>query len=419
MSSQQQAIRRVDDELRKRAARVIPGGMYGHQAVQNMHLPANFPQFMVEGDGPYVVDADGNRYIDLMCSYGPIILGHRHPKVEEAVRGQLARGDCLDVPSPRIVELAERLVATIDYSGWAIFAKNGTDATTGCLTVARAATGRSIILAVRGSYHGAAPWCTPWPAGVLPSDRVAMRYFDYNDLASLQEAADEAGDDLAGVIITPFKHIEGQDQELVDPKFAQALRKLCDDKHALLILDEVRCGLRFNLGSSWDSIGVRPDLSAWSKALANGYAIAAIVGTEELRSTAERVFFTGSFWFSAVSMAAALATIAALRDEWGVQRMAKAGQKLRDGIQEQAAAHGLDIHYTGHVTMPYMTFPADQDYERLTLFAASALEAGTYLSPRHNWFLSAAHDDDVIDKVLESTDRAFDVVQRAYGRDES
>jgi glutamate-1-semialdehyde 2,1-aminomutase len=415
MSSPVQLETTTDDQLRRRAARVIPGGMYGHQSVAN--LPPGYPQFFASALGPHVTDVDGHRYIDLMCSYGPMILGHRHPAVEEAAERQRLEADCLSAPTARVVELAECLVDTIADADWALIAKNGTDATTACLTIARAATGRSIVLAARGSYHGAAPWCSPKPDGVLPSDRAAMRYFEYNDLSSLEQAAHDAAGDLAGILITPFKHIEGLDQELVTPEFAAKVRQLCDQHGALLCLDDVRCGLRLNLGGSWEPLGIQVDLSAWSKALGNGYPVAAITGRDQYRDAASRVFLTGSFWTASVPMAAVLATIRTMRSEDGVARIAAAGRRLRDGLEEQARSHGLDIHYTGHVAMPYVTFTADTDYQRMNVFALASLQHGVYLAPRHNWFLSVAHTDDIIDEALQATDQALQQVASTFGRD--
>ena len=342
--------RTTDAALRARAAAVIPGGMYGHQSVAG--LPAVYPQFMARGAGARVWDVDGREYVDLMCSYGPVVLGHQHPKVEAAAEAQRREADCQNAPSPRMVELAEALTATVAHADWAMFAKNGTDATTLALMIARAATGRRKILAARGSYHGSAPWCTPRPGGVTAEDRANMGYFTYNDLASAQQAADAAAGDLAGVIVTPFRHDIGQDQELADPEFARGLRALCDRTGAALILDDVRCGFRLHLGGSWEPLGVAPDLSAWSKAIANGYALAAVLGSDAFRSAATEVFTTGSFWFSAVSMAAGLATLAALAEEDAVATMAARGQALRDGLAEQAARYELAIRQTGPAQMP-------------------------------------------------------------------
>jgi glutamate-1-semialdehyde 2,1-aminomutase len=400
-------------DLRARATRVIPGGMWGHQNVR--YLTERYPQFLAEAHDAYLVDADGRRYIDLMCAYGPIILGYRHPAVETAAEQQRLLADTQNAPSPVAVELAETLVDTIEHADWAVLAKNGTDATTACVTISRAATGRRIVLAARGAYHGAAPWCTPTPDGVLDTDRAAIDYFEYNDVASLEQAAARAGDQLAAVIVTPMKHFEGQDQELVDLAFAHALRKCCDRAGAVLILDDVRCGFRFHVGSSWTPIGVQPDLSAWSKALGNGYPIAAIVGRESLRDAASHVYLTGSFWTSAVPMAASLATIKELRESSAFADMNASAVRLRDGITAQAAAHGLHVRYTGHPTMPYLTFGEDTDYQRMRVFAAACLDAGLYLHPRHNWFISAAHTDTVVDAALQATDQAFATVAGTFG----
>jgi glutamate-1-semialdehyde 2,1-aminomutase len=406
--------RAQDAALRERARIVIPGGMYGHQAVGG--LPAEYPQFMRGGRGARIWDADGNEYVDLMCSYGPVILGHQHPAVEEAARAQAALGDCQNGPGPVMVELAELLVDTVAHADWAMFAKNGTDATTMCCTIARAQTGRKRILVARGAYHGAAPWCTPRPAGVAPEDRANLGYFTFNDLASVRTAADEADGDLAGILVSPFRHDAGYDQELVSPEFASGLRELCDATGAALILDDVRCGFRLHFGSSWETVGVAPDLSAWSKAIANGHPLAAVLGTGSFRDGAEQVFVTGSFWFSAVPMAAAIATIGALRAQDAVGVMERAGTVIRDGILAQAAAWGFDINHTGPAQMPYLTFAGDRQHALASEFAAEALRRGAFIHPRHNWFVSAATTDDDIALVLTATDGAFAAIRKRLGR---
>jgi glutamate-1-semialdehyde 2,1-aminomutase len=391
---------------------VIPGGMFGHQAAPG----AAYPQFMRGGRGARVWDVDGNEYVDLMCSYGPVVLGHQHPAVEAAAAEQARLGDCQNGPAPVMVELAELLVRTVRHADWAMFAKNGTDATTMCCTIARAQTGRSKILAARGAYHGSAPWCTPRPAGVTMQDRANLGYYTFNDLASVHEAAALCGHDLAAIVVSPFKHDAGYDQELVEPAFARGLRALCDATGAALILDDVRCGFRLHLGSSWEPVGVDPDLSAWSKAIANGHPLAAVLGNDAFRDGAQRVFVTGSFWFSAVPMAAAVATIGALRDERSIQTMHRTGTQLRDGILAQARSWDLAVRYTGPPAMPYLTFAGDQDHELAGIFAAQALRGGAYLHPRHNWFVSAALTGDDLALLLTATDQAFAAVRKHLGQ---
>ncbi len=406
------AVQSRGSVLAARAERVIPAGMYGHQAVSQ--LAEGYPQFFREGLGAILVDVDGREYVDLMCSWGPVILGHRDPVVEAAAAEQRALGDCLNGPSERLVVLAETLVDCIADAEWAMLAKNGTDATTACLTIARQHTGRGIILAAHGCYHGAAPWCTPVHNGTLPTDRAGMRYFDYNDVADFDQAVTEAGDDLAGVLLLPFRHVEGEDQELVEPGFARHVRAVCDAAGALLLLDDVRCGFRLAHGGSWESLGIRVDLSAWSKAIANGYPLAAVSGTELLRDAASRVFFTGSFWMNSVPMAAAIATLRRLREIDGVAIMNQAGARLRHGLLAQADAAGLAVCYTGPDVMPYMTFAGDSQYRMLRAFAAAAVRNGVYLHPRHNWFMSCALDDSVVDRALAGTEPAFALVAQEF-----
>jgi glutamate-1-semialdehyde 2,1-aminomutase len=406
-------VETADQRLRARARQVVPGGMFGHMRASG--LPAGYPQFFERGEGCHLWDVDGRRYVDFMCSWGPIILGHKHPAVTEAVQRQMAAGDCLNGPTERMVELAERLVRLIPHADWALFSKNGTDATTTCVTISRAASGRRKILAARGAYHGAVPWCTPHPLGVTAEDRAHLVEYVYNDVSSLEAAVDKAGDDLAGVIVSAFRHDYGFDQELPSAEFAKRARELCDDKGAALIVDDVRAGFRLTLRGSWDLLGVQPDLSAWSKAIANGYALSAVTGNDSMRDAASRLFVTGSFWCSAVSMAAAVATLDELERIDGPRVMRDLGQRFRDGIAKQATEAGVRVRQSGPPQMPTILFEDDTDFAIGERFSAEALKRGVYLHPRHNMFLSAAHTVGDIDFALEVTSEAFAALKGSGG----
>ena len=402
-----------DSALRARAARVIPGGLWGHMRVQG--LPRGYPQFFRRADGCRLWDADGREFIDFMCSWGPVVLGHHDADVEAAADVQRRLGDTMNGPAPVLVELAEHVIGLVAHADWVLFAKNGTDATTIGVTTARAATGRRKVLVARGAYHGAAPWCTPNPAGVTPEDRLHLLHFRYNDPDSLEQAAAEAGDDLAAVLVSPFRHDYGVDQELVQPAFARAVRALCDRTGAALILDEVRAGARLDLAGSWEALGVRPDLAAWSKAIANGHALAAVTGSDRFREAAASIFVTGSFWCGAVAMAASLACLRKLQAVDGIAHMQAMGQRLRDGLAQQAAAHGFRIRQSGPPQMPMLLFDDDPEAALGSAFCTLALEQGVYLHPKHNMFLSVAHRPDDIDRALEATDKAFAALAAARG----
>ncbi|HSQ01343.1 MAG TPA: aminotransferase class III-fold pyridoxal phosphate-dependent enzyme [Candidatus Dormibacteraeota bacterium] len=400
------------EDLLARARRVVPGGVYGHQSPR-MVVGGAYPYFFARGEGCRVWDVDGNEFIDLMCSYGPIVLGHRHPVVEEAARRQMADGDCFNAPSRRWVELAEKLVAITPFADWAAFAKNGSDVCTWSVEVAREHTGRPLVAKAEGAYHGSHAWCTPAPAGITPADTANVATFTYNDLDSVRRLVEAHGDALAAIIVSPFRHDAFHDQELPVEGFLPGVRALCDAAGVVMILDDVRAGFRLHLGGSGERFGVRPDLACYAKALANGYPLAACVGREPLKGAAERVYFTGSYFTSAVPMAAALACLAELEATGAIAHMAAMGLRLQRGLEAQAASHRLPITYSGPPAIPFMTFVDDVKFARSRAFAAACAEGGVYLTPYHNWFLSAAHQERDIDQVLEVTDTAFAVVRRA------
>jgi glutamate-1-semialdehyde 2,1-aminomutase len=235
-------------------------------------------------------------------------------------------------------------------------------------------------------------------------------YFKYNDIASLEAAAAQAGGDLAAIVVSAFRHDYGLDQELPDPAFARRVRALVDAKEAALILDDVRAGFRLSLHGSWNELGVQPDLSAWSKAIANGYALAAVTGNDRFRKAASQLYATGSFWCGAASMAAALATLDVLETEKGPERMRAMGQRFRDGIAAQASRHGVGVRQSGPPQMPTVLFDGDKDHATGSRFAFEALKRGVYLHPKHNMFLSNAHQAVDIDFALQVTDEAFAVI---------
>lgn len=404
-----------DKSLRHRASKVIPGGMWGHQNVAS-RMPDGYPQYFTRAEGCRTWDANGREYIDFLCGWGPMILGYGDSDVDAAAAAQAWLGDTMNGPSPRLVELAELLVETVPHADWAMFSKNGTDATTACVTIARAGTGRRKILVARGAYHGAIPWCTPSLAGVTEADRAHLIYYDYNDVQSLESAVEQAKGDLAAILVSAFKHDLGKEHELPTLAFAQLARALADKEGAALVVDDVRAGFRLDPGGSWERVGVRADLSAWSKAIANGYALAAVTGNDRFRDGATKIFTTGSFWTSSVAMAAAIACIRKLREVDGIAHMEAMGQRLRDGLDKQAKKHGFILLQSGPPQMPLILFDDDAERHTGNAFCLEALKRGVYMHPTHTMFLSVAHTSDDIDAALAATDEAFAAISNARDR---
>jgi glutamate-1-semialdehyde 2,1-aminomutase len=400
-----------DRELRERAARVIPGGMYGHQSVNA--LPDGFPQFFSKAEGAYLWDADGNRLLDFMCAYGPQLFGYGNPVIDRAYVGQLAVGDAMTGPSPLMVDLAETLVSMVSHADWVMFCKNGTDANTMALMAARAQTKRTGVVRARGAYHGSAQWSNPRPSGIIPSDQADQHLCDYNDVASLEAAVAAAGDNLAAVFATPFKHDVFVDQAAPTPEFARRARQLADQTGALLVVDDVRAGFRVARDCSWSLVGVDPDLSCWGKCIANGHPISALVGSDKARRGAEAIYATGSYWFAGAAMAAGLATLAMIRSTDYLERIEKLGARFRAGLVERSTAHGFALRQSGPPQMPLILFDDDPDMRLGYFWCAQMVSRGIYVHPWHNMFLSAAMIEADIDTALDAADASFAALRQA------
>jgi glutamate-1-semialdehyde 2,1-aminomutase len=401
----------LDRQLRERAAAVIPGGMYGHQSTGR--LPDDYPQFFERGKGAYLWDVDGNKVFDLMCGYGPNLLGYADEAVDAAYMARVAQGDCLTGPGAALVEFAEACVDLVSHADWAMFCKNGTDATSMAMVTARAHTHRRTLVLAKGAYHGAAPWCTPRPAGTTREDRAHQVFCDYNDIASLEAAVAEAGDDLAAIFAAPMRHDAFVDQAMPDPAYARRARELCDATGALLVVDDVRAGLRIARDCSWSKVGVQPDLSTWGKCFANGHPISALLGSDTARKAAASIYVTGSFWYQAAPMAAALATLKLVRGTDYLERMETLGTRLRTGLHERADAAGFGLRQTGPVTMPLFLFDEDPDLRKGFFWSSAMLERGVYVHPWHNMFMCAAMTEADIDQTLAAAEGAFKALKAA------
>lgn len=403
-----------NDALKLRAKQVIPNGMYGHMHVK--HHSERTPQFFSKAKDAYVWDYDDQRYIDYLCAFGPNLLGYGHEEIDAVYIEQVKQIDAAVGPSAHMVELAERYTQQITHADWAMFCKNGTDATTMALMTARAYRERPKILFATGAYHGAANWCTPFPEGTVPDDRAHFIYYEYNNVDSLERAAQEAGDDLAGIFATPHKHEVITPQIAPELDYAKRARELADEKDALLILDDVRAGFRIDRDCSWHRLGVEPDLSTWGKSLANGHALSALMGNDRAREAAGKIFVTGSFWFAAASMAAALKTLDIIQTTDYLEQAIQIGDTLRDGLDSIAKETGLAIDQTGPSQMPLIMINDDKgerDLEGCVAFCDQLLDHGVMFHPYHNMFITSAMKDEDVTQTLDAVEK---VARKMRGR---
>jgi glutamate-1-semialdehyde 2,1-aminomutase len=395
----------LDRSLRSRAAAVMPGALCGHQSVQL--LPDAYPQFFARGKGAHTWDVNGNKYLDLMCAHGVQLFGYANEEIDAAAMEQMRRGEPLSGPTELMVRLAEALTDLVTHAQWAMFCKNGTDATTMAVVTARAHTKRRSIVLAKGLYHGAAPWCTPFTTGITLGERAHQIHYTYNDIETLDEAVDSARDDLAAIFVSPVKNDPFVDQALPDPAFARRARELCDRHGALLIIDDVRCGLRLARDCSWSALGVQPDLSCWGKCIGNGHPISALLGSASLREAAASIFTTGSFWYASSPMAAAVATLEKVAASNYLEQLQVLGLHLRAGLRERAEASGFTLRQSGPVQMPLFLFEEDVDLRLGFRWSSEMLQRGVYVHPWHNMFLSAAMTVADIDTALNAAEQAF------------
>lgn len=402
-------------ELFKRAVKVLPTGIPGHLGpVQSQFIPTrSFPFYASKVQDSYFWDLDGNKYIDFMCAYGPNILGYNNKVVDAAAMEQMKKGNCMSLPGEVQVELAELLCDTIEIADWSFFMKNGGDATTFATMVARAATGRDKLIRMDGGYHGVAPWTqAAGQPGVANADVENNITVPWDNLDAVRNAVEANPGQIAAFIGTPYDHRVFTDNQLPSDGYWQGIRKICDDNGIVLIIDDVRCGFRLDLAGSAKYFGFKPDLACYCKGIANGYNISSVVGVDSLRAAASSVFFTGSYWSSAVPMAAGIACIKEMHRLDAANLMLAKGKQMTAGLQKAAASHGLDLHISGVPSMFYMRIANDDSLMMQQEFCAEATQRGVFFVSHHNHFINASLTDEDIKKALEIADESFAIVAK-------
>jgi glutamate-1-semialdehyde 2,1-aminomutase len=393
-------------ELFERAAKVIPGGIYGSKA-PGFLVPGSYPYYIESAKGCRMRDADGNEFIDYLCGYGSQIVGYGNERVDGPACERASRGDLLDQPAPVMVELAERIVGAVEGSSWAVFMKNGTDATTLAYSLARVRTEKPIAIMASGAYHGAANWCGANPFAALAADSAGVLTFRYNDLPGLERLFAEKRGRIACLFLTPYHHPTFRPQEMPDPALYETARRLCDSEGALLVMDDIRGNFRLHPRGSHVRFGAKPDLWCMGKAMANGYPISALLGGAETRGTANSFFITGTYWMSAVPMVAAMATMDEMERLGGVPRLESLGLLLKEGLESEGRAAGFGARVSGPPAIPFLTFDEDPDLYLNQRFGAAMARRGVFMHPHHNWFISLAHGEADIAQTVDRAREAF------------
>lgn len=391
------------------ARKYVPGGSQTFSKAPSQFVRGVAPLFLRRGKGSRVWDVDGNEFIDLMMSLGPVSLGHCDPDVDAAVRAQLKDGVIFSQPHPLEVEVSRMLAEDIPCAEMTRFGKTGSDAVAAAVRLARFVTGRDLVAV--GGYHGWHDWyigSTTRNGGVPKTVQALTKTFQYNRLESLEARLTADPGRFAAVVLEPIG------VELPDAGFLEAVARLTRKHGALLIFDEVVTGFRLGLGGAQQHFAVTPDLACFGKAMANGFPLSAVVGPARLMRRFDEIFFSGTFGGEALSLAASRATITKMRRKPVFAHMWNQGRKLQDGFNAMTQACGLERHMacTGlppHTVVTFKDRAGEPWWELKSLLQQECVRRGYLFTGLHN--PSFAHTDADIEAVLRAYAAALRVLK--------
>lgn len=401
-------------ELLKRELQVSPLAAQTFSKSYRYFCQGIAPSYMERGEGCYIYDADGNKFIDYMCALGPITVGYNEPSINEAVIKQVNKFASGSLQSELEVELAEKLCKIVPCAEMVRFVKNGGDATTAAIRLARAYTGRDMVL--MSGYHGMHDWsigASENHKGVPEAVRKLTMNFTYNDLNDLEDKLKQH--EVAAVILEPIQSNGPKEG------FLQGVKELAHKYGALLVFDEVVSGFRYALGGGSEMCGVVPDMAAFGKGMANGYPISAVAGRKDILQQIEQgVFVSTTFGGDSISMAAALATIKILEQPGFYEHITKIGTIQRDGIAELIKKYDLGdvlsvsgmpahagVSFEGHGSLNYLDIQS--------VYSQTMIENGVLVFAIYN--LNKSHTEKEAKAYLDATDKAFALIKQAVEKD--
>ena len=404
---------RKSEMLFEQAKSYIPGGAQLTRR-PDLFIAGAHPLYIERAKGCRLTDVDGQEYIDYLMAYGPIILGYSYPCVNAAARKAIEKGTVFTMGHPLILELAKEMVRVVPCAELVYFKKTGSGATSTAVKIARVFTGREKV--IRYGYSGWHDWCWEcrwWSDYKSGAPKVLKDYiFDiqYNDLDALENLLKQNAGQIACVIMEPIK------LEMPEEGYLERVRELCCKYEVLLIFDEIKTGFRLALGGAQEYFGIIPDMATYSKGMANGFPISAVVGRKEIMEVSQNMALSATFDGEIVAMAAALATIREIEQKKVNAHLWKMGRRLMDGLDSLAVETGVEAKCVGTACMPYLEFRGKDEARiaiaREVFYRETALR-GIFFAPNHLWFISFSHKEKDIDETLEVSREAFKLAKEA------
>ena len=398
-------------EFLTRAEATIPIGSQTFSKSRTQYPVGISPLFATRAKGPYLWDLDGNKYIDLVSNLASITLGYRNRKVDSAVRKQMNLGNGFSLPSTLEAVVAEKITSLVPSTEMVRFGKNGTDATSAAIRLARAYTGRDYV-AVCG-YHGWQDWfigSTSRNKGVPKKTSALTLTFKYNDIKSLEKIFSKHPKGIAAVILEPMTN------EFPENKFLEKTKKLCRKYGAVLIFDETITGFRFSKGGAQEVFQVTPDLSTFGKGIANGYPLSVVCGSREIMREMENIFFSGTFGGELLSLAAANVVLGMHQKDEISPRLNKYGEELSQDLQkviDQSDMNGL-LEIKGHPTWKFLEWKDGGEFtapELKTFFMQEMFRSGILILSTHN--VTLAHNKKIRGVIISKYERVLTLMKKA------
>ncbi|MHA1648118.1 MAG: aspartate aminotransferase family protein [Promethearchaeota archaeon] len=404
------------NKLYEEALDLIPGAILGIRRPYNF-VPGEYPIFFEKAKGGKVYDADGNEYLDMLCAYGPIIIGHREEEIDNAVIEQIQqKGFCFSLTQSVQNRLAKKLQQIIPSAEKMVFVKTGSDGTTTAIRIARGFTGRVKIL--RCGYHGWHYWCCEVKGGIPEKLYEDVYEFEYNNLGQVEEIMGKIGNEVAAIIVTPVGHPLAHEVQWPKPGFLEGLKKIAHNYGSVLIFDEIRTGFRVSLGGAQKEYGVTPDLSVFGKAMANGYAIGVVVGKAEIMDViADKVFLSSTFFPNSLSQVAALKTIEIMERDNVLGVIKEKGNVFAKQVANYMEDTGVPCTLSGAPWMPFITFNKDPNklYKKLrNEFYTQLIRRGVFLQPYHHGYIAYRHTDEDLGHAAQMINESFHEIKKMY-----